>query len=40
VYALPTRATLVFDTAPRVVDDPRRRERELFAQVSYVQPGT
>ena len=40
VYALPTRATMVLDTAPRVVNDPRRRERELFAQIPYVQPGT
>lgn len=40
VYDLATRATMVFDATPRLVDDPRRRERELFAQVPYVQPGT
>lgn len=40
VYDRATRATMVFDATPRLADDPRRRERELFAQVPYVQPGT
>ena len=34
------RATMMFDAATRVVDDPRGNERRLFAQVPYVQPGT
>ena len=34
------RATMVFDRSPRVEDDPRGRERRLFEQVPYVQPGT
>jgi para-nitrobenzyl esterase len=34
------RATMVFDNESRVVDDPRGRERRLFGQVPYVQPGT
>ena len=33
-------ATMVFDRESRVVDDPRGRERRLFGQVPYVQPGT
>jgi para-nitrobenzyl esterase len=40
VYDLTRRATMVFDTNTRVVDDPRGNERRLFAQVPYVQPGT
>lgn len=39
-YRLTDRQTMVFDTASRVVSDPRREERELFARVPYVQPGT
>jgi para-nitrobenzyl esterase len=39
-YALPERATMIFDNASRVENDPRRAERELFAKVPYVQPGT
>jgi para-nitrobenzyl esterase len=39
-YTLPGRATMIFDTATRTVDDPRRWERELFARVPYIQPGT
>jgi para-nitrobenzyl esterase len=35
-----SRLTMVFDTTSRVVSDPRRWERELFARVPYVQPGT
>jgi para-nitrobenzyl esterase len=39
-YGLDRRATMVFDTQSRVVDDPRRWERELFARVPYIQPGS
>lgn len=39
-YTVPHRETMVFDTASRVVNDPRRWERELFARVPYIQPGT
>jgi para-nitrobenzyl esterase len=40
VYRLPERATMVFDTTSRPADDPRRWERELFARVPYIQPGS
>ncbi|MFN9632765.1 MAG: carboxylesterase/lipase family protein, partial [Erythrobacteraceae bacterium] len=39
-YDLGQRQTMVFDRASRVVSDPRRWERELFARVPYIQPGT
>lgn len=39
-YDLARRTTMVFDTESRVVDNPRAWERELFARVPYVQPGT
>lgn len=39
-HTLPGRATMVFDTTSRAVDDPRRWERELFARFPYIQPGT
>ena len=39
-YDLKARQTMVFDTQSRVVSDPRKWERELFARVPYVQPGT
>ncbi len=39
-YDLARRATMVFDNASKVVDDPRGDERRLFAPVEYVQPGT
>jgi para-nitrobenzyl esterase len=39
-FDLDRRATMVFDRQTRVVDDPRGRERRLFGQVPYVQPGT
>ncbi len=39
-YELETRKTMVFDAESRVVSDPRRRERLLFASVPYIQPGT
>jgi para-nitrobenzyl esterase len=40
VYGLPQRPTMVFDTTCRAVADPRRWERELFARVPYIQPGS
>ncbi|HEX8466747.1 MAG TPA: carboxylesterase family protein [Allosphingosinicella sp.] len=40
IYALPRRSTMVFDAASRAVEDPRRWERELFARVPYIQPGS
>ena len=39
-YALPERATMVFDAKSRLAFDPRKWERELFARVPYIQPGT
>ncbi|MDZ4692413.1 carboxylesterase/lipase family protein [Terricaulis sp.] len=39
-YTPNARQTMIFDTTSRVVSDPRRRERELFARVPYIQPGT
>ena len=39
-YTLPRRATMVFDRVSRVENDPRRWERELFARVPYIQPGS
>ncbi len=39
-YTLPARQTMIFDVTPRMADDPRGRERELFARVPYIQPGT
>jgi para-nitrobenzyl esterase len=40
LYRLPSRATMVFDLETRAVDDPRRWQRELFARVPYIQPGS
>jgi para-nitrobenzyl esterase len=39
-YRLPRRSTMVWDRKSAAVDDPRRWERELFARVPYIQPGT
>ena len=39
-YDLGTRQTMIFDTDSRVESDPRRWERELFARVPYIQPGS
>jgi para-nitrobenzyl esterase len=39
-YRLDRRATMIFDSPPRIEDDPRREQRELFARVPYIQPGT
>lgn len=39
-YDLARRRTMIFDARSRVVPDPRKAERELFARVPYIQPGT
>lgn len=39
-YDLDRRATMVFDDACRVVDDPRRGERLLYERAPFVQRGT
>ena len=39
-FSLAGRPTMVFDTAARVVNDPRGDERRMFEKVPYVQPGT
>lgn len=39
-YALPERQTMVFDKKTRLVNDPRKEERELFAKVPFIQWGT
>ncbi|HEY0132102.1 MAG TPA: carboxylesterase family protein, partial [Allosphingosinicella sp.] len=39
-YRLPGRTTMVWDRKSAAVADPRGWERELFARVPYVQPGT
>jgi len=40
VYRLPERATMLFDSTSRAANDPRHWERELFARVPYIQPGS
>lgn len=39
-YTLPNRATMVFDAPSRLVNDPRKWERELWGRVPYIQPGS
>jgi para-nitrobenzyl esterase len=39
-YDLKSRGTMIWNTPPKVVDDPRGKERELAAQAHYRQPGT
>ncbi|WP_052322020.1 carboxylesterase/lipase family protein [Novosphingobium sp. MBES04] len=39
-YALPERATMIFDETTRLENDPRRWQRELWATAPYVQPGS
>jgi len=39
-YSIEARATLIVDLPPRVEHDPRGRERELFANYPYRQPGS
>jgi len=40
VYDERRRATMIFDVASRVENDPRRWQRELFAPYPYTQPGS
>ncbi len=39
-YTLPNRETMIFDVDSRMENDPRGRERELFARVPFIQQGT
>lgn len=39
-HTLPQRQTMVFDAHSRVADDPRKWQRELFAHIPYIQPGS
>jgi para-nitrobenzyl esterase len=39
-YTLPNRETMIFDNTCRMENDPRGRERELFAKVPFIQQGT
>lgn len=39
-YDLARRQTMLFDRESRAVDNPRGWERELFARVPYIQPGS
>jgi para-nitrobenzyl esterase len=39
-YSLPRRETMVWDSTSRTLSDPRGWERELFASVPYIQPGS
>ena len=39
-YTVPGRETMVFDKVSRMIKDPRKWERELFARVPYIQPGS
>jgi para-nitrobenzyl esterase len=39
-YTLPERTTMIFDVKTRLENDPRSFERQLFAQVPYIQRGT
>jgi para-nitrobenzyl esterase len=39
-YDTGSRTTMIFDQPSRLERDPRRRERELFARVPYIQPGS
>ena len=39
-YDLARRSTMIFDTRAQPQDNPRRWQRELFARVPYIQPGS
>jgi para-nitrobenzyl esterase len=39
-YTRPARRTMIFDRGSHMENDPRRAERELFARIPYIQPGT
>lgn len=40
VYDLIRRPTMIFDTRSHIENDPRQWQRELFARIPYIQPGT
>ena len=40
LFVSPGGQTLLFDTQSRLSDDPRGKEREVFAKVPWVQQGT
>lgn len=40
MYRLDRRSTMIFDAPPHIENDPRREQRELFARVPYIQPGS
>ncbi|MFN4097834.1 MAG: carboxylesterase family protein, partial [Sphingomonas sp.] len=39
-HTLPERQTMIFDASSRIANDPRTWQRELFARIPYIQPGT
>ncbi|WP_371514801.1 carboxylesterase family protein [Brevundimonas denitrificans] len=39
-YGLEHRETMLFDVTSRMANDPRGDEREFFARIPYIQPGT
>ncbi|GGE19887.1 carboxylic ester hydrolase [Polymorphobacter glacialis] len=39
-YRTDHRTTMIYDTVPRPENDPRKWQRELFARVPYIQPGS
>ncbi|UZK66339.1 carboxylesterase/lipase family protein [Sphingomonas sp. M1-B02] len=39
-HRLDSRATMIFDTRAWIENDPRKWQRELFARIPYIQPGT
>ncbi len=39
-HTLPERQTMIFDTTSRIESDPRKWQRELFARIPYIQPGS
>lgn len=39
-YALPERATMVINETSKMVDDPRKEEREIFAPAPFLKEGT
>ena len=40
LHDLAHRSTMIFDVRAHIENDPRRWQRELFARVPYIQPGT
>jgi len=40
LYDLVHRPTMIFDTRSHIENDPRKWQRELFARIPYIQPGT